>query len=83
MYVVYAMTICSGIKCALTTVTRPSTAVCNRHRTVATSEFVSTALLRYGEHPYSAVFFTAVAVYGTVVTPKIQVREVLIESVPV
>ena len=32
--------------------------------------FVSTALLRYGALPYSAVFCTAVAVYGTVVSPN-------------
>ena len=29
----------------------------------------STAFLRYGAYPYSAVFCTAVAVYGTVVSP--------------
>ena len=44
-------------------------AVCSHHRTVVSLHFVSTALLRYGAQPYSTVFCTAVAVYGTVVSP--------------
>ena len=40
------------------------TAICSRHRTVTSQDFVSTALLRYGVQPYSAV-------YGTVVSPKL------------
>jgi hypothetical protein len=38
----------------------------SRHRTVANLDFVNTALVRYGRHPYSAVFCMAIAVYGTV-----------------
>jgi hypothetical protein len=46
------------------------TAVCSRHRTVVRLDFGSTALLRYGQYPYRAVFCTAVAVYGTVESPS-------------
>jgi hypothetical protein len=53
-----------------TTVKRRKTAVCSRHRTVITLDFLSTAPLRYGPHPYSTVFCTAVAVHGTVVSPN-------------
>jgi hypothetical protein len=45
------------------------TAVCSRHRTVTSQDFVSMAMLQYGAQPYSAIFCTAVAVYGTVVSP--------------
>ena len=65
-----------------TTIKRRKTAVCSRHRTVASLYFVSTALLRYGARPYSTVFCTAVAVYGTVVSltgssPSSRVVEVI------
>ena len=53
-----------------TPVKRRKTAVYSRNRTVASQDFVSTAFLRYGAYPYSAVFCTAVAVYGTVVSPS-------------
>ena len=52
-----------------TPVKHRKTAVYRRNRTVASQDFVSTAFLRYGAYPYSAVFCTAVAVYGTVVSP--------------
>jgi hypothetical protein len=55
-----------------TPVKRRKTAVYSRNRTVASQDFVSTAFLRYGAYPYSAVFCTAVAVYGTVVSPSFQ-----------
>jgi hypothetical protein len=55
---------------ARTTVKYRKTAVCSRRRTVVSLDFVSTALLRYGPYPYSTVFRTAVAVYGTVVSPS-------------
>jgi hypothetical protein len=51
------------------TVKRHTTAVYSRHRTVISPEFWSTALLRYGGHPYNTVFCTAVTVYGTVESP--------------
>ena len=44
------------------------TAVYSRNRTVTNQDFVSTAWLWSG--PYSTVFRTAVAVYGTVVSPS-------------
>ena len=52
-----------------TPVKHRKTAVYSRNRTVASQDFVSTAFLRYGAYPYSAVFCTAVTVYGTVVSP--------------
>jgi hypothetical protein len=52
-----------------TTVKRRKTAVFSRHRTVVSLDFGSTVLLRDGQHPYSAVFCTALAVYGTVESP--------------
>ena len=54
---------------ARTTVKYRKTAVCSRRRTVVSLDFVSMALLRYGPYPYRTVFRTAVAVYGTVVSP--------------
>ena len=54
---------------ARTTVKYRKTAVCSRRRTVVGLDFVGMALLRYGPYPYSTVFHTAVAVYGTVVSP--------------
>ena len=53
-----------------TPVKRRKTAVYSRNRTVASQDFMSTAFLRYGAYPYSTVFCTAVAVYGTVVSPS-------------
>ena len=53
------------------TVKRHTTAVYSRHRTVISPEFWSTALLRYGGHPYNTVFRTAVTVYGTVESPSL------------
>jgi hypothetical protein len=53
-----------------TPVKRRKTAVYSHNRTIATQDFVSTAFLRYGAYPYSTVFCTAVAVYGTVVSPS-------------
>ena len=46
------------------------TAIYSRHHTVMTLDFWSTALLRYGQHLYGAIFCTAVAVYGTVESPS-------------
>ena len=39
-------------------------------RTVVCLDFESTALLRYGQYPYGTVFCTAIAVYGTVESPR-------------
>ena len=58
-----------------TTVKRRKTAICSHYRTVVTLGFGSTALLRYGQHPYGAVFCTAVAVDGTVESPTLQAVE--------
>ena len=49
-----------------TTVKRRKMAICSRHRTVRTPDFLSTAWLRYGPHPYNTVFCTAFAVYSAV-----------------
>ena len=57
-------------------------AVYSRNRTVASQDFVSTAFLRYGAYPYSAVFCTAVAVYGTVVSPSKGESSVTLSSSP-
>jgi hypothetical protein len=54
------------------TVKRHTTAVYSRHRTVISPDFWSTAMLRYGGHPYNTVFRTAVTVYGTVESPNYQ-----------
>jgi hypothetical protein len=53
-----------------TTVKYRKTAVHSRHRTVMSLDFWSTALLRYGQHPYGTVFCTAIAIYGTVESPS-------------
>src|ERR1700683_2446687 len=58
-----------------TTVKRRKTAVHSRHRTVMSLDFWSTALLRYGQHPYGAVLCTAVAVYGTVESPSLHITK--------
>ena len=47
-----------------------TTAVYSHHRTVIHPEFWSTALLRYGGHPYNTVFRTAITVYGMVESPS-------------
>ena len=52
-----------------TPVKHRKTAVYSHNRTVSSQDFVSTAFLRYGAYPYSAVFCTAIAIYGTVVSP--------------
>ena len=46
------------------------TAVCSHYHAVVSLDFISTALLWYCPHPYSTVCCTAVAVYGTVVSPN-------------
>ena len=51
------------------TVKQHTTTVYSCHRTVISPEFWSTALLRYGGHPYNTVFRTAITVYGTVESP--------------
>ena len=45
-------------------------AIYSHNCTIANQDFVSTAFLWYGAYPYSAVFCTAIAVYGMVVNPR-------------
>ena len=63
-----------------TPVKHRKTAVYSRNRTVASQDFVSMAFLRYGAYPYSAVFCTAVAVYGTVVSPNSETSAYLLRT---
>jgi hypothetical protein len=63
---------CTTVKCR-------KTAVHSHHRTVMSLDFWSTALLRYGQHPYGAVLCTAVTVYGTVESPNYSAWENLAE----
>ena len=50
-------------------------AVYSCHRTIISPEFWSTALLRYGGHPYNTVFRMAITVYGTVESPTFHSQE--------
>ena len=52
-----------------TTVKHRKTAICDCHCTVVSLDLGSMAWLQYSKYPYSAVFCTAVAVYGTVESP--------------
>ena len=47
-------------------------AVHSCHHTFVSLDFRSTAMLRYGQHPYGTIYCMAIAVYGTVENPKIQ-----------